>query len=573
MAIASSTDLPIGDPDKIPIARDHLIVVASEFPGSVKILRNSIGHRIGLEGVSPLILDWLSRRYKFQYSILEVNVTSLEDRGPKYPGLISYAKRGECDLIISAMGLSFERLRSLELVHPWLHSQIAFLIPYPEYTKNYVSAVVKPFQFWVGVTENIFSYIITTLLNQGGYISCKITPIRLVIGSWCLLTLVLLNVYNGVLISYVTATHREPALINSIEDVAANPNIHIIVIKGQGPDTVISMATTGLYKVLGDKLRAYPMSRCNTIQQCVDLVKSLPHKHVYFSAMPALRTAIENDYQQSRQCKITIAAADTSNSAAGWGLAKNTRHLEKFNRGYSILEANVTSLEDAGPKFPGLISYALRGECDLIMTAMFQTSERLRSLEMVHPWLYMPGAFLIPIPEVIKNNVDAVIKPFQFWVWMGLLVASIAIIITVLGINRILKIKILSIGNQNEETNNQRLQQHQVGVTENIFTYIITTLLNQGGYISCKITPIRLVIGSWCLLTLVLLNVYNGVLISYVTATHREPALINSIDDAASASNIRVLVNKGQGIDMLFSVILIRFIFLIIPVIGLSCTA
>jgi hypothetical protein len=49
--------------------------------------------------------------------------------------------------------------------------------------------------------------------------------------------------------------------------------------------------------------------------------------------MPALRTAIENDYQQSRQCKITIAAADTSNNAAGWGLAKKTRHLEKFNRG------------------------------------------------------------------------------------------------------------------------------------------------------------------------------------------------------------------------------------------------
>ncbi|EFX78845.1 hypothetical protein DAPPUDRAFT_320151 [Daphnia pulex] len=32
---------------------------------------------------------------------------------------------------------------------------------------------------------------------------------------------------------------------------------------------------------------------------------------------------------------------------------------------YSILEANVTSLEDAGPKFPGLISYALRGVYEL----------------------------------------------------------------------------------------------------------------------------------------------------------------------------------------------------------------
>lgn len=30
MAIATSTDLPIADPDKIPITRDHLIVVASE---------------------------------------------------------------------------------------------------------------------------------------------------------------------------------------------------------------------------------------------------------------------------------------------------------------------------------------------------------------------------------------------------------------------------------------------------------------------------------------------------------------------------------------------------------------
>ncbi len=61
---------------------------------------------------------------------------------------------------------------------------------------------------------------------------------------------------------------------------------------------------------------------------------------------------------------------------------------------------------------------------------------------------------------------------------MGLLVASIATIITVLGFNRILKIKILSIVYQSEEMNHQGLR--QVGVRENIFTYIVTTLLNQG---------------------------------------------------------------------------------------------
>jgi ionotropic glutamate receptor len=50
------------------------------------------------------------------------------------------------------------------------------------------------------------------------------------------------------------------------------------------------------------------------------------------------------------------------------------------------------------------------------MAPMFQTSERLRSLEMVQPWFYTQMAFLIPIPGNIKNNVDALIKPFQFWV-------------------------------------------------------------------------------------------------------------------------------------------------------------
>ena len=73
----------------------------------------------------------------------------------------------------------------------------------------------------------------------GGYISCKITSFRIVIGAWCLLTLVLINAYNGVLISYVTTTHQAQPLINSIEDVATKSNIHIVVNKGQGADTVI----------------------------------------------------------------------------------------------------------------------------------------------------------------------------------------------------------------------------------------------------------------------------------------------------------------------------------------------
>jgi hypothetical protein len=75
-----------------------------------------------------------------------------------------------------------------------------------------------------------------------------------------------------------------------------------------------------------------------------------------------------------------------------------------------------------------------------------------------------------------------------------------------------------------------------------------------GGYISSKLTPIRLVVGAWCLLTLVLLNVYNGILISYVTATRQARPLINSIDDVIADPNILLVLNRGLGADVVFSV-------------------
>jgi ionotropic glutamate receptor len=55
-------------------------------------------------------------------------------------------------------------------------------------------------------------------------------------------------------------------------------------------------------------------------------------------------------------------------------------------------------------------------ECDAIIAVIQPTPFRLRQLEFVHPWLYTPIAFIIPMPEVSQNNIDALIKPFQFWV-------------------------------------------------------------------------------------------------------------------------------------------------------------
>jgi hypothetical protein len=82
---------------------------------------------------------------------------------------------------------------------------------------------------------------IINLFITGGYIPGKITSIRIVVGAWCLLTLVLVNVYKGVLISYVTATHEAPQLINSADDLTTKPEIHLVVNRGQATDFVLSV--------------------------------------------------------------------------------------------------------------------------------------------------------------------------------------------------------------------------------------------------------------------------------------------------------------------------------------------
>ncbi|XP_057380404.2 ionotropic receptor 93a-like [Daphnia carinata] len=181
-------------------------------------------------------------------------------------------------------------------------------------------------------------YLLATLLNQGGNVLCNLTSIRLVIGAWCLLTLVLVNSYNSTLISYVTATRSAKPLVNSIEELAQHSDIHAVVDRSQGPDSLFMSAQSGLFKALGDKLRAYPHTRCNSTKDCIDMVKSLPPQHVYLNGEQALQGVIQLDYRNSRKCKLIIGGELQKAFSLVWALARGSPYVEDFNRGTLTLQ-------------------------------------------------------------------------------------------------------------------------------------------------------------------------------------------------------------------------------------------
>ena len=77
--------------------------------------------------------------------------------------------------------------------------------------------------------------------HLGGYLANRTLVVRFIIGTWCLLSLVLLNVYNGTLVSFMTAAPKATPLISNIEDVINNPELHLIVDKGMGIDVLFSV--------------------------------------------------------------------------------------------------------------------------------------------------------------------------------------------------------------------------------------------------------------------------------------------------------------------------------------------
>ena len=65
------------------------------------------------------------------------------------------------------------------------------------------------------------------------------------------------------------------------------------------------------------------------------------------------------------------------------------------------------------------------------------------------------------------------------------------------------------------------------------------------------------VVGSWCLSALVLGCAYNSLLISYVLGSNYQVLVVSSAD-LAKNSNIQIAVTKGNGVDLVLSVIQIR---------------
>ncbi|XP_046648429.1 glutamate receptor ionotropic, kainate 5-like [Daphnia pulicaria] len=203
-------------------------------------------------------------------------------------------------------------------------------------------------------------------------------------------------------------------------------------------------------------------------------------------------------------------------------------------------------------KAPGLFSYLWNQQADLLVHDTIANYQYNSVVDFSLPWIYAYYTFLIPIPDE-SANVNAVVKPFQWPIWLGLGI-SIVCVITVLNlIQRYLQYRsVIETPALKPIDNPPAEKMISYGLTGKQYLYVFGNLLSQGGPCMSKRLPYRLVAGVWTLAAFIFVQAYTSTLFTYVVTPISEP-LINSVYDVVDNPDIKLIVRETGFMNTLLT--------------------
>ncbi|EFX82352.1 hypothetical protein DAPPUDRAFT_241436 [Daphnia pulex] len=198
-----------------------------------------------------------------------------------------------------------------------------------------------------------------------------------------------------------------------------------------------------------------------------------------------------------------------------------------------VTDATLGPLENG----KGLFNYLLDQRCELLVQHIHPTFQTNAVVDLTLPWAYSDCVFAIPIP-VETANINAVVKPFQWQIWLGLGISIVCVIAILNLLQRYLESYRSAFEMDLKTGNKPRAEKWQ---TEKQFLYVFGNLLSQGGFCPSKWLPYRLVAGVWTLAAFIFVQAYTSTLFTYVVTPINHP-LINSVYDVAGSSDVKSFV-------------------------------
>ncbi|EFX82391.1 hypothetical protein DAPPUDRAFT_316802 [Daphnia pulex] len=190
-------------------------------------------------------------------------------------------------------------------------------------------------------------------------------------------------------------------------------------------------------------------------------------------------------------------------------------------------------------------------ESDLLVHDTIANFQYNPVVDFTLPWIYAHYAFLIPVPDE-SANINAVVKPFQWPVWLGLGISIVCVIAVLNLMQRYLQYRSVIETPSRSNDNSPTEKIITKGETGKQYLYVFGNLLSQGGACLSKRLPYRLVAGVWTLAAFIFVQAYTSTLFTYVVTPISEP-LIDSVYDVVNNGDINLLVRETGFMNTLLS--------------------
>ncbi|KAI9556332.1 hypothetical protein GHT06_018906 [Daphnia sinensis] len=182
----------------------------------------------------------------------------------------------------------------------------------------------------------------------------------------------------------------------------------------------------------------------------------------------------------------------------------------------------------------GLIGMVVRGEIDIVATALSVTYPRSLVVDYTCAFSDDPISLLIPFPQ-LESTISGITKPFQYEVWTGIFLCLLIASVVIWLISRV-------------QWHVNRQSYHGRSGCFPHFWFLFRVITSNPSDVITFTFATRIVVASWLLMGTVFVNCYTSSLLSYLMAPTFLP-LISTVQDLADSRDIQIAAPKHTSVD------------------------
>ncbi|CAL4133730.1 unnamed protein product [Meganyctiphanes norvegica] len=281
--------------------------------------------------------------------------------------MVGMVQRGEVDFAVASFTITYTRSTVVDLTHAFYEDPTTILIPAPQ-KKDKFFAFLEPFswQVWVLLVgtvvvvgmllwlmmlvphipmlypfdkaqdrrrahQSLYHYLwdTATALFTQSHIMQENEPGRILHGVWWMICLILIYIYNGTLISFLTVPGLE-AVIESLEDLADQRQVLWTYLHASSHDILFKNAELpSTYHKIGLLLKESPDLKVSSDTEGITAV--LERDMAFIKEKSRLDFAMEKDYLTTGECRLNQVPQLFFSAGFGWVLKEKSPYLRLFN--------------------------------------------------------------------------------------------------------------------------------------------------------------------------------------------------------------------------------------------------